>query len=85
MEGLVTRMKNYIIKHFSIVENFQCENENELAQYYYKPLGTCYEHFTVGPCEDAGKVFLPGGKCGCHVKLPNYHEDTDQCYELGMK
>ncbi|XP_055316811.1 uncharacterized protein LOC129576172 isoform X3 [Sitodiplosis mosellana] len=61
----------------------KCENENELAQYYYKPLGTCYEHFTVGPCEEPGKVFLPGGKCGCHVKLPNYHEDTDQCYELG--
>lgn len=58
---------------------------NELAQYFYKPLGTCYEHFTVGPCEDAGKIFLPGGKCGCHVKLSNYHEETDQCYELGMK
>lgn len=63
---------------------FQCEHENELAQYYYKPLGTCYEHFTVGPCEDVGKIFLPGGKCGCHVKLPNYHEETDQCYELGI-
>lgn len=44
----------------------------------------CFEHFTTGPCEDVGKIFLPGGKCGCHIKLPNYHEDTDQCYEMGM-
>lgn len=63
--------------------NSKCENANELAQYFYKPLGTCYEHFTEGPCEDSGSIFLPGGKCGCHIKLPHYHEDTDQCYEIG--
>lgn len=44
----------------------------------------CFEHFTFGPCEDHGKLFLPGGKCGCSVRLPHYHEETDQCYELGM-
>lgn len=62
---------------------FQCDSGGELAQYFYKKDGNCYEHFTVGPCETHGKLFLPGGKCGCHIKLPHYHEETDQCYEIG--
>lgn len=61
---------------------FQCDSEGELAQYFYRD-GTCHEHFTIGPCDGNGKLFLPGGRCGCHVKLPHYHEETDQCYEIG--
>lgn len=62
---------------------FQCQNEGELAQYFYSNDNTCHEHFTKGPCEGLGQLYLPGGKCGCHIKLPNYHEETDQCYEIG--
>ncbi|KAJ6642909.1 hypothetical protein Bhyg_07865 [Pseudolycoriella hygida] len=60
-----------------------CKNEGDLAQYFYSADSTCHEHFTKGPCEGIGQLYLPGGKCGCHVKLPHYHEETDQCYEIG--
>lgn len=73
-----------ICKKKLILIRLQCGNEGDLAQYYYKD-GTCHEHFTIGPCEGNGKLFLPGGRCGCHVKLPHYHEDTDQCYEIGNR
>lgn len=60
-----------------------CENEGILSQYYFKSSDTCHEHFTKGPCHGAGQLFLPDGKCGCHLQLPHYHEPTDQCYEIG--
>lgn len=61
----------------------QCENAGDLAQYFYSTDNSCHEHFTRGPCDGSGQLFLPGGKCGCHVKLPHYHEETDQCFEIG--
>lgn len=39
----------------------------------------------MGPCESDGKLFLPGGKCSCNVRLPHYHKDTDRCYEIGER
>lgn len=64
---------------------FQCENDGDLAQYFYTEDNTCHEHFTRGPCEGNGNLFLPDGSCGCNVKLPHYHDDTDQCYEIGKQ
>lgn len=54
-----------------------------MAQYYYSGDDSCHEHFTKGPCQGAGELFLPDGRCGCHKKLPHYHAYTNECYEIG--
>lgn len=74
----------HLCKYFIYVFVYaQCESDGGLSQYYYSEDNSCHEHFTRGPCEGNGELFLPGGKCGCHVKLPHYHEATDQCFEIG--
>lgn len=75
--------KSYYLNMEKKIKNFQCENNGELAPYYYGTDKSCYEHFTHGPCERIGELYLPGGKCGCHIKLPHYHEESDRCYEIG--
>lgn len=45
--------------------------------------GTCHEHYTTGPCQERGGIFLPGGQCGCDASLPHYHNGTGKCYQLG--
>lgn len=46
-------------------------------------LGTCHEHYTMGPCQERGGIFLPGGQCGCDPLLPHFHNGTGKCYQLG--
>lgn len=61
-----------------------CSITGELGRYYWPgSVGGCYEHYTKGPCTEPGELFLPGGVCGCHDKLPHYHESTGMCYQLG--
>lgn len=60
-----------------------CENVGELAAHFYAEEGTCYEHYTRGPCDGAGQLFLPGGQCGCSVRMAHYDDATDRCYEIG--
>lgn len=45
--------------------------------------GTCHEHYTMGPCQERGGIFLPGGQCGCDPLLPHFHNGTGKCYQLG--
>lgn len=37
----------------------------------------------MGPCQERGGIFLPGGQCGCEPSLPHYHNATGKCYQLG--
>lgn len=37
----------------------------------------------MGPCQERGGIFLPGGQCGCDASLPHYHNGTGKCYQLG--
>ncbi|XP_014612082.1 PREDICTED: uncharacterized protein LOC106791159 [Polistes canadensis] len=61
-----------------------CSMTGELGRYYWLgSVGGCHEHYTKGPCTEPGELFLPGGVCGCHPKLPHYHESTGMCYQLG--
>lgn len=69
-------MKNLIIL-------LQCENSGDMQEYFHHIDETCHEHYTRGPCQINGQIFLPGGNCGCSSQLPHYHEFTNQCYELG--
>ncbi|XP_017893028.1 uncharacterized protein LOC108632765 [Ceratina calcarata] len=61
-----------------------CSAQGELGGYHWpgNP-GSCHEHYTKGPCTEPGELFLPGSVCGCHSKLPHYHEPTRMCYQLG--
>lgn len=61
-----------------------CSTEGELNMYHWPGDNVgCYEHYTKGPCTEPGKLFLPGGTCGCQKNLPHYHSDTKMCYQLG--
>lgn len=60
-----------------------CEYTDELARHYWSPTGTCHEHYTTGPCQERGGLFLPSGTCGCQTELPHYHNATNKCYQLG--
>ncbi|XP_008217155.1 multiple epidermal growth factor-like domains protein 10 isoform X1 [Nasonia vitripennis] len=61
-----------------------CSRDGELGKFYspYGGIG-CYEHYTKGPCQEPGELFLPGGKCGCHEDMPQFHKPTNMCYQLG--
>lgn len=61
----------------------QCTKTGDVGKYYYRNDDSCHEHYTRGPCQGAGELFLPNGKCGCNSMLPHYHPETDQCYEIG--
>lgn len=61
-----------------------CENGGELAQFYWSATATCHEHYTIGPCQERGGLFLPGATCGCQPDLPHYHNATNKCYQLGQ-
>lgn len=37
----------------------------------------------MGPCQERGGIFLPGGQCGCDPSLPHFHNSTGKCYQLG--
>lgn len=37
----------------------------------------------MGPCQERGGIFLPGGQCGCEPSLPHFHNGTGKCYQLG--
>lgn len=37
----------------------------------------------MGPCQERGGIFLPGGQCGCDPSLPHFHNGTGKCYQLG--
>lgn len=43
----------------------------------------CYQHYTKGSCLEKGHLFLPDKTCGCSKDLPNYHEESQLCFELG--
>ncbi|XP_033216033.1 uncharacterized protein LOC117172337 isoform X2 [Belonocnema kinseyi] len=61
-----------------------CSEMGELGRYYSPgEEGGCYEHYTRGPCAEAGELFLPGGNCGCHSDLPHYYVPNKMCYQLG--
>ena len=61
-----------------------CSENGELGRYYWPGEGGgCYEHYTQGPCVEAGELFLPGGNCGCHSDLPHYYVPNKMCYQLG--
>ena len=61
-----------------------CSSKGELGRYYWPEAGGgCYEHYTRGPCTEAGELFLPGGDCGCHSGLPHYYAPNKMCYQLG--
>ncbi|XP_014476201.1 PREDICTED: uncharacterized protein LOC106745260 [Dinoponera quadriceps] len=61
-----------------------CSTNDELGRYHWLGSGGgCHEHYTKGPCSEPGELFLPGGTCGCHSRLPHYHEPSGMCYQLG--
>ncbi|XP_014218993.1 uncharacterized protein LOC106647209 isoform X2 [Copidosoma floridanum] len=60
-----------------------CSREGELGKYYAPVAAGCYEHFTRGPCQEPGELFLPGGKCGCRPDMLEYYPPTGMCYQLG--
>ncbi|KAJ1525942.1 hypothetical protein ONE63_009128 [Megalurothrips usitatus] len=64
----------------------RCEPRGELARFYSPQAKTCHEHYTPGPCQEKGLLFLPGGpgggQCGCSPDLPHYHPDTGRCYQI---
>jgi len=61
-----------------------CSTNGELGRYHWLGNGGgCHEHYTKGPCSEPGELFLPGGTCGCHPRLPHYHEPSGMCYQLG--
>ena len=60
-----------------------------LRQYFFSPLGLCYEHNTRGPCE-TGLLFAYNHTaqlthCMCSPDLDNYHPPTQQCFQFGTK
>ena len=60
-----------------------------LAQYYYNPLGLCYEHHTRGPCE-LGSLFAYNHTsgttdCACHQAMPAYFPPLSQCFQIETK
>ncbi len=60
-----------------------------LRQYYFNPLGLCYEHFTRGPCE-SGLLFAYNHTSGatgclCSPALDNFHPQTGRCFQFGAK
>ncbi|CAH1275763.1 unnamed protein product [Diabrotica balteata] len=57
-------------------------DETQLQEYRYYD-NRCYQHYTKGPCQEKGHLFLPGKTCNCFSNLPNYHQDSQQCFELG--
>lgn len=59
----------------------ECRCDDELAD-YRAASGKCYQHYTRGPCEERGALFLEDRTCGCHSGLPHYHNGTGMCYEL---
>ncbi|XP_025200849.1 uncharacterized protein LOC112598550 [Melanaphis sacchari] len=67
----------------NLIGDCRCENVPELATYFWAPAGTCHEHYTMGPCQERGGIFLPGGQCGCDPSLPHFHNGTGKCYQLG--
>lgn len=76
-------MKGSLTAFYFIQITLQCENTGKLSYYYHSDTETCYEHFTKGPCQGTGELFLPDGNCGCNPKLPHFHTNTHQCYEIG--
>lgn len=61
-----------------------CSSDGELGGYYWQgEVPGCHEHYSKGPCTELGEIFLPGGICGCHRRLPHYHSSTNMCYPLG--
>ncbi|KAE8752485.1 hypothetical protein FOCC_FOCC000607 [Frankliniella occidentalis] len=64
----------------------RCEPRGDLARFYSPLTKTCHEHYTPGPCQEKGLLFLPagpgGGQCGCSPDLPHYHSATGQCYQI---
>ncbi|CAH1187486.1 unnamed protein product, partial [Phyllotreta striolata] len=60
-----------------------CKCDDEELRIYRHFDGSCYRHYTKGPCLEKGQLYLPDKTCGCHPLLPNYHEPTRQCFELG--
>lgn len=62
----------------------KCNNNNQdLNDFYSEDAKGCYQHFTRGPCREKGHLFLPDRSCGCHNFLPHYHEDSQECFEIG--
>jgi len=61
----------------------RCDDNGRLGRYYWPASGTCHQHFTPGPCQERGTLFLPEGKCGCHPGLKEYHAETKMCYQIG--
>lgn len=59
----------------------KCNEKDELKDYFTQ--NGCYAHFTKGPCKENGHLFLPDRTCGCHKFLPHFHEETEQCFEIG--
>ncbi|XP_011296245.2 uncharacterized protein LOC101892649 isoform X1 [Musca domestica] len=80
-KGPCTRGKLLVSNEDGLAE-CRCEDSGELKPFYYDLEDSCHEHFTKGPCSTPGHLFLPGGICDCHRRLPHYHEDYRMCYEL---
>ncbi|XP_070492804.1 uncharacterized protein [Chironomus tepperi] len=59
-----------------------CSSKGALAKFYNRETKTCHKHFSKGNCP-IGSLFLPTQSCGCESSLVQYHNETNQCYELG--
>ncbi|XP_034239975.1 uncharacterized protein LOC117644537 [Thrips palmi] len=74
----------------------RCESRGELGRYFSPLTKTCHEHYTPGPCQEKGLIFLPPSaatsatssgvagapRCGCSADLPHYHPATGQCFQI---
>lgn len=56
---------------------------NTMGDHYWGPGASCHEHYSTGPCQERGGLFLPGGLCGCSAAMPHFHNATSRCYQLG--
>lgn len=61
----------------------KCNHRYEMKEYWSEGNG-CFQHFTRGPCKEKGHIFLPDRSCGCHEFLPHFHNETQQCFEIGV-
>ncbi|KAK9873081.1 hypothetical protein WA026_020812 [Henosepilachna vigintioctopunctata] len=73
--------KGLLLTETNRLASCRCDESEELKTYKHDN-GKCYEHFSKGPCEEKGSLFLNNQVCGCHSSLPHFHEESQQCYEL---
>jgi hypothetical protein len=62
----------------------RCDNGPELAKFrWITNTDACYEPYTRGPCGKGELVIPKPLRCGCLPDIPEYHNASGSCHQLG--